>query len=216
MKVTAVLATAILAATTYGAAVPDAEADPNCWRPGMSCSKRRDAEANPNCWRPGMSCSKRSPFDPRALEFEERSLDSLVQRSCGMPGQPCNKLARAAEAAAEALAGPSAEADPHAELYIRNCWRPGMSCSKAKRSAEALAEAIAKAYADAFPDPEAFAEACSFGDAICEKIKRAAEMEKRNCWRPGMSCSKEKREAWAEAGAALDKRNCWRPGMSCS
>jgi hypothetical protein len=56
---------------------------------------------------------------------------------CHRPGQPCWKVRRAAEAAAEALADP--------EAVARNpfCYRPGAPCWKAKREAEAIIEAIA-------------------------------------------------------------------------
>jgi hypothetical protein len=60
---------------------------------------------------------------------------------CRQPGQPCWKVKRAAEAAAEALAAPEAEA--------RNpfCNRPGQPCWKAKRAVDELAEAATAANA---------------------------------------------------------------------
>lgn len=80
-------------------------------------------------------------------------------RYCHLPGMGCNKLKRAAEAAAEALAAAEAAPEPSAEPFHRYCHLPGMGCNKAKRSAEALAEAVAKAYAASSPDPAADAEA---------------------------------------------------------
>lgn len=76
---------------------------------------------------------------------------------CNLPGQPCHKMKRAAEAAAEAMAEPEAVAEPEAEARYRTrfCYRRGEACSKAKRDALALAEAVAEAHASANPDPEA-------------------------------------------------------------
>lgn len=100
---------------------------------------------------------------------------------CYRPGEPCSKLKRAADAAAEALAGPlpGPNADPSRHVW---CYRPGEPCSKAKRDALALAEAVAEAYASA--NPEAARHTW--------------------CYRPGEPCSKAKRDALASAEAAAE------------
>lgn len=67
-----------------------------------------------------------------------------------LPGTPFNKMKRAAEAVAEALAEPEAEA----RYRTHFCYRRGETCSKAKRDALALAEAVAEAHASANPEPE--------------------------------------------------------------
>lgn len=62
------------------------------------------------------------------------------------PGHPLEKMKRAAEAAAEAMAEP--------EAYRKHfCYRRGEACAKAKRDALALAEAVAEAHAIANPEP---------------------------------------------------------------
>ena len=97
---------------------------------------------------------------------------------CNLPGHPCNKMKRAAEAVAEAMAEPEAVAgraslinllvctmltwstlDPKRRYRFRFCYRRGEACSKAKRDALALAEAVAEAHASANPEPEPEAEA---------------------------------------------------------
>ncbi|KAL5345581.1 isocitrate dehydrogenase (NAD(+)) idh1 [Pseudogymnoascus australis] len=141
---------------------------------------------------------------------------------CWRPGQPCGKVKRAAEAFAEAIAEPAADAK--ASPY---CWRPGQPCGKAKRTALALAHAVADAHPEAkaffdmlaireaFPEPEAVAEA----EAGNDKVKREAEAEaEAYCWRPGQPCGKVKRAAEAIASALAEPAPgpyCWRPGQPC-
>ena len=79
---------------------------------------------------------------------------------CHQPGEPCSMLKRAAEAAAEAIAGP--------QSCDGECYRAGEVCSKVKRDALALAEATAEAYAAA--DPEA--RPCHAPGAPCSIAKR--------------------------------------------
>ena len=81
---------------------------------------------------------------------------------CYRAGEPCSKLKRAAEAAAEAIAG-----HPSCAGY---CYRAGEPCSKAKRDALALAEATAEAFGIA--DPEA--RPCHAPGAPCSIAKREA------------------------------------------
>ena len=69
---------------------------------------------------------------------------------CSLPGQTCNKIKRAAEAAAEAIAEPAARLT----MGDRVCNRPGEWCTKAKRDALALAEAVAEFHESADPIPE--------------------------------------------------------------
>ena len=113
---------------------------------------------------------------------------------CYMPGQPCSKLKRAAEAIAELFAEPTAEVSKRGmtaegEQFMKDgfqvgqavhdkpipghhfCYLPGEPCTAAKRSALALAEAVAEAEATANPTA------------------------KHSCLYPGESCSKTKREA---------------------
>ena len=78
---------------------------------------------------------------------------------CYRAGEPCSKLKRAAEAAAEAIADP--------QSCDQSCGEP---CSKVKRDALALAEATAEAFAAA--DPEA--RPCHAPGAHCSKAKREA------------------------------------------
>lgn len=99
---------------------------------------------------------------------------------CYRPGEPCSKLKRAADAAAEALEGPFP--GPDAEAADILCYRPGEPCSLAKRNALALAEAVAEAHASA--NPEAARHVW--------------------CYRPGEPCSKAKRDALASAEAAAE------------
>lgn len=70
---------------------------------------------------------------------------------CSQPGQPCDKMKRAAEAVAEAVA----ESEADARFRHHFCYRRGEACFKAKRDALALAEAVADAHAAANPVPEA-------------------------------------------------------------
>ena len=94
---------------------------------------------------------------------------------CHRSSEPCGKLKRAAEAAAEGMA----KANPVAGLQHDLCYRRGWPCSKAKREALALAEAVAEALAFANP--------------------------KHNfCYEPGEPCSKTKREALAAAEALAE------------
>ena len=78
---------------------------------------------------------------------------------CYRAGEVCPKLKRAAEAAAEVIAGP--------QSCDVSC---GATCLKAKRDALALAEATAEAFAAA--DPEA--HPCHAPGAPCSKAKREA------------------------------------------
>ena len=87
---------------------------------------------------------------------------------CLEAGEVCTKLKRAAEAAAEAIAGP--------QSCHGFCYEAGEVCSKAKRDALALAEATAEAYAAA--DPEA--RPCHAPGAPCSKAKREALLACRN------------------------------------
>lgn len=89
---------------------------------------------------------------------QEAAIPESSQDVCNLPGLPCNKLKRAAEAVAEAMAEPEALAEPEAEAKKKYrthfCHRRGEACSKAKRDALALAEAVAEAHAAADPEPE--------------------------------------------------------------
>jgi len=67
---------------------------------------------------------------------------------CNQPGGHCDKLKRAADAAASALAAAEPEANPYWKFPIVHfCHLPGQGCSKAKRAAEDLSEAVKSAYA---------------------------------------------------------------------
>ncbi|PYH94413.1 hypothetical protein BO71DRAFT_419330 [Aspergillus ellipticus CBS 707.79] len=67
-----------------------------------------------------------------------------MQRWCVLPGQPCNKMKRAADVSvevkrsADALAEAMADASP--ETLQRWCVLPGQPCNKIKRAAEAVSE----------------------------------------------------------------------------
>lgn len=104
---------------------------------------------------------------------------------CTTPGQPCDKMKRAADAAANAVAEPFPVPDASHHIW---CWRPGQPCNKAKRDALALAEAVADAHASANP------EAIPSPDASRHIW----------CWRPGQPCNKAKRDALAFAEAVAD------------
>lgn len=93
-----------------------------------------------------------------------------VHTFCFSPGQPCSKVKRVADAAAEALA--LAEPVPVAARDVW-CYSPGQACAKARRDALALVEAVAEAQANT---------EYQTGSAL-------------SCFRPGASCSKAKREA---------------------
>ena len=115
-----------------------------------------------------------------AIQLADKAASEKPVPACKAAGQGCGlkeKLKRAADAAAEALAEPITFAEPP----HRFCYKPDGACSKAKREALALAEAAAEAYAIA--DPEA-----------------------KPCYVPGGSCSVEKREA-IEAAEAMAKRD---------
>jgi hypothetical protein len=71
-----------------------------------------------------------------------------IQHFCRTPGQGCYKVKRAAEAIADALAEPEAEAGLDARGIQHFCRTPGQGCYKAKRAADALAKAAADAAAD--------------------------------------------------------------------
>ena len=78
---------------------------------------------------------------------------------CYRAGEYCAKLKRAADAAAEVIAGP--------QSCDLSC---GETCSKAKRDALALAEATAEAFAAAAPETHP----CHAPGAPCSKAKREA------------------------------------------
>ena len=85
------------------------------------------------------------------VSAEAAAAPQSAEEVCNLPGQPCNKMKRAAEAVAEAMAEP--EADPEARYNKHFCYRRGETCAKAKRDALALAEAVAEAHASANPEP---------------------------------------------------------------
>lgn len=72
---------------------------------------------------------------------------------CQLPGQKCDKLKRAATAAADVLAQVARDDNSTQSANSYYCNLPGNPCHTAKRSAEALAEAVAEAYAMADPNP---------------------------------------------------------------
>ena len=91
---------------------------------------------------------------------EAEALDS--RGFCDAFGESCSKLKRAAEAAAEAIAGP--------QSCHGYCYGRGEICSKAKRDALALAEATAEAFAAAYPE----ARPCHAPGSSCSIAKREA------------------------------------------
>jgi hypothetical protein len=110
---------------------------------------RRNAEAHEEkrwCTHPGQICTKekREAWCTHPGQICTRDAEA----SCGDAGGPCQKLKRAAEALAEAVALP--EAQPW-------CTHPGQICTKEKRDALAIAEAW-----------------CSHPGQICTKAKRDA------------------------------------------
>ncbi|KFY11495.1 hypothetical protein V492_04429 [Pseudogymnoascus sp. VKM F-4246] len=138
---------------------------------------------------------------------------------CWLPGQPCGKVKRAAEAFAEAIAEPicwlpgqpcgkaKREANPEAEAI---CWLPGQPCGKAKRAAEALASAVADANPDATFDHLAIREA--FPEPEPAAIGKLT---------PSLSSSMETSSDMSTAGPVDDKLKreaeaiCWLPGQPC-
>lgn len=85
---------------------------------------------------------------------EAAAAPQSAEEICNLPGQPCNKMKRAAEAIAEAIAEPEADARRKYNPHFRFCHRRGEACAKAKRDALELAEAVADADASANQEPE--------------------------------------------------------------
>ncbi|KAI4178918.1 MAG: hypothetical protein L6R41_008142 [Letrouitia leprolyta] len=142
-----------------------------------------------------------------------------AEEICNLPGQPCNKMKRAAEAVAEAIAEP--EADPKYNGHLRWCYRRGQACGKAKRDALALAEAVAEAHAAANPQP-AFGKFFFLLHIQSQEADQSPEAadSKDFCYSDGQACSKVKRAADAIAKAIADPeayrgRWCHRPGEPC-
>jgi len=155
-----------------------------------------------------------------------------VNQFCHSPGQPCNKLKRAAEAIAEAMADPAANPVAMADPVHHFCYRPGEPCSKAKRDALAMAEAVAEAYAAAAPTAEADPARKSRKHPLPVSSTFAYSFATATvshwCYRPGEPCSKTKRAAEALAAAIAEPNAqpdaeadpvhhfCYRPGEPCS
>ncbi|MCJ1412892.1 putative serine/threonine protein phosphatase [Ptychographa xylographoides] len=146
-----------------------------------------------------------------------------VHRWCYRVGEPCNKLKRAADAIAEAVAEPVPEAAP----VHRWCYRVGEPCNKAKRDALSMAEALAEAHAAAMPAPKAsktfrippesyqetkpssgeIEDYCNGADAPCSKVKRAAE---------AIAAAMAEPAAQPEPEAEAVHRWCYRVGEPCN
>ena len=94
-----------------------------------------------------------------AVADPNRDHTPWVDGQCYHAGEPCSKLKRAAEAAAEATAD--------TQSCDEDCGEP---CRMVKREALALAEATAEALAAADPD----ARPCHAPGAPCSKAKRQA------------------------------------------
>ena len=136
-------------------------------------SKRAAAAA------PAILVSAQPTAQGQIIHDADKAVRPHGAEACRGGGQVCGikaKLKRAAEAAAEALSGPIAFAEPP----HRFCYVPGGECSNAKREALALAEAAAEAYA-------------------------LAEPEANPCYLPGEECSNAKREALAAAESMAER-----------
>ncbi|KAK7521882.1 uncharacterized protein IWZ02DRAFT_511465 [Phyllosticta citriasiana] len=145
-----------------------------------------------------------------------------AQAFCLQPGQPCDKVKRAADAAAVALAAPNAEADPKwkgpTKGWVGRIWRfcqkPGQPCRMAKRHADAIADAVSDAYAAAGAEASELAlghlekrDAEPVSDFVqVVRVKRAAEAIAEALAAP---------EADAEAGYGFKWRFCVKPGQPC-
>ncbi|KAK7542317.1 uncharacterized protein J3D65DRAFT_664713 [Phyllosticta citribraziliensis] len=144
-----------------------------------------------------------------------------AQAFCLQPGQPCDKVKRAADAAAFALAAPNAEADPKkgpTKGWVGRIWRfcqkPGQPCRMAKRHADAIADAVSDAYAAAGAEASELAlgqlekrgaePVSDFEHAV--RVKRAAD---------AIADALAAPEADAEAGYGFKWRFCVKPGQPC-
>ena len=146
-----------------------------------------------------------------AAPQEEPDIE-LIKEYCSSPGNPCDKMKRAADAAADAAAdivGQFPEPPMPHQIW---CWRPGHPCNKAKRDALALAEAVADAYAsanpDALPSPDAYRKRAADADSGFVSLGNIIESQRMPhhiwCYRPGQGCGKAKRDALAFAEAVAD------------
>ncbi|CAK7271293.1 hypothetical protein SEPCBS57363_004541 [Sporothrix epigloea] len=145
---------------------------------------------------------------------------------CSLPGQPCWKVKRTAEAFAEAIAsfgGPAADSD---SALSRRSHADGGAANLAMRSLDGLATIVASTqseprsfYTDLqltsrFPEPIALTgEELAARDVDAEKREAEAEPEAKHfCPLKFESCWKAKREAEADPEA---KNFCSLPGQSC-
>ncbi len=145
-------AEAVAEALAEPAPLPEAEAEAArnrwCWRPGQPCNKAKrdalaiaeafaeaDAAANPTA-EAGMSSPSSTPSNVLTSPLGPEA-EAARNRWCWRPGQPCNKMKRAAAPLAEAIAEPLAEAiaEPARNTW---CWRPGQPCNKIKRALDDL------------------------------------------------------------------------------
>lgn len=188
MQFTNALCVLILAVTVSSAALPNAE---------PVAAAVAEAEAAPRCGYRGQPCGK-----------AKREAIAEPEARCGYRGQPCGKVKRAAEAFADALAEPNAEAQEDSPFA---------------RHARQLTRDLASIVAETQDDPDAFFTSlslpeedndvekrdalarCGYRGQPCGKAKREAEAEAR-CGYRGQPCGKAKRDAIADAEARCGYR----------
>lgn len=146
-----------------------------------------------------------------ALAAPQQAPDiELIKQQCSSPGNPCDKMKRAADAAADAAADVVGQFPEPPVPHQIWCWRPGHPCNKAKRDALALAEAVADAYAsanpDALPSPDASRKRAPDDGFVSlgHMIETQPMTHHIWCYRPGQGCGKAKRDALAFAEAVAD------------
>ena len=143
---------------------------------------------------------------------------------CNLPGQPCWKVKRVAEAFAEAIQSSGGVAKRTPESEAGNL--PGGAGYASKRAVNELAHLIALTR-DA---PNDYYKGLGLGDQFAAdegNQKREAAPEPW-CWAPGEPCWKAKREAapepwcsipgepcWKEKREAAPEPWCWAPGEPC-
>ncbi|KAK8168308.1 hypothetical protein IWX90DRAFT_412081 [Phyllosticta citrichinensis] len=164
MKVTSVIAGAITIVGAYAAATPDAQAF--CLQPGQPCDKVKraadaaafalaapNAEADPKSPASLAACPSVTPtpslmpsdaYVAAGAEASELILGQLEKRGAEPVSdyEHAVRVKRAADAIADALAAPEADAEAGYGFKWRFCVKPGQLCRKAKRAAEALADII--------------------------------------------------------------------------
>ncbi|KAI4095423.1 MAG: hypothetical protein LQ339_007268 [Xanthoria mediterranea] len=112
-----------------------------CYRRGEACAKaKRDALALAEA-----VADAHASANPEAIAEPNAEADPKKKyrfQFCYRRGEACAKVKRAAAAIAEAIADPTAAADPKYRYHF--CYRRGEACAKNKRALEELSSVVDK------------------------------------------------------------------------